>query len=70
MALVILSAKNIKEAYDKSVYRKNKEAYIIEEKGLQDFFFEYKDSFIHYDKYYKLEPYGTSKIDKSELIYI
>lgn len=31
MALVIVSAKNIKEAYEKSLYKKEKEAYIVED---------------------------------------
>ena len=70
MALLIVSAKNIKEANEKSINKKDKKSYIIEDKGLQDFFFEYKDSFSHYDTYYKLEPYGTSKIDNSEIVYI
>lgn len=70
MALVIVSAKNIKEAYERSVYNKEKESYIIEDEGLQDFFFEYKDSLKHYDLYSKLEPYGTSEIDNSDVIYI
>lgn len=70
MALVIVSAKNINEANEKSINKKDKKSYIIEDKGLQDFFFEYKDSFSYYDIYYKLEPYGTSKIDNSDIVYI
>lgn len=45
MALVIVSAKSIKEANEKSINKKDKNSYIIEDKGLQDFFFEYKDNF-------------------------
>lgn len=70
MALVIVSAKNINEANEKGINKKDKKSYIIEDKGLQDFFFEYKDSFSYYDIYYKLEPYGTSKIDNSDIVYI
>lgn len=70
MALVIVSAKNINEANEKSINKKDKKSYIIEDKGLQDFFFEYKDSFSYYDIYYKLEQYGTSKIDNSDIVYI
>lgn len=70
MALVIVSAKNINEANEKSINKKDKKSYIIEDNGLQDFFFEYKDSFSYYDIYYKLEPYGTSKIDNSDIVYI
>lgn len=70
MALIIVSAKNINEANEKSINKKDKKSYIIEDKGLQDFFFEYKDSFSYYDIYYKLEPYGTSKIDNSDIVYI
>ncbi|MBU5669291.1 hypothetical protein KQI68_05475 [Peptoniphilus sp. MSJ-1] len=70
MALVIVSAKNINEANEKSINKKDKKSYIIEDEGLQDFFFEYKDSFSYYDIYYKLEPYGTSKIDNSDIVYI
>lgn len=70
MALVIVSAKNINEANEKSINKKDKKSYIIEDKGLQDFFFEYNDSFSYYDIYYKLEPYGTSKIDNSDIVYI
>ena len=70
MALVIVSAKNIKEANEKSINKKDKKSYIIEDKGLQDFFFEYKDNFSYYDIYYKLEPCGTSKIDNSDIVYI
>lgn len=70
MALVIVSAKNINETNEKSINKKDKKSYIIEDKVLQDFFFEYKDSFSYYDIYYKLEPYGTSKIDNSDIVYI
>lgn len=70
MALVIVSAKNIKEAYEKSLYKKEKEAYIVEDNELQDFFFFYKDSFKYYEYYYKLNPDGISKIDAAEVIYV
>ncbi|MFM1524476.1 MULTISPECIES: hypothetical protein [Helcococcus] len=70
MSLVIVSAKNIQEAYEKSVHKKDKAAFIIESDGLQDFFSEYKDSFKYYEFYYKLEPYGTSKVAHSDVIYI
>lgn len=42
MALVIVSAKNINEANEKSINKKDKKSYIIEDKGLQDFFLSIK----------------------------
>lgn len=68
MGLMIISAKNIKEARDKAISAKAKEASVVENEGLGDFFFSYKSYLSNYQIYYKLEPYGISKVDNKDLL--
>lgn len=70
MPLYILAAKTIEEAYERSLHQKRKEAYIIEEKGVQDFLFQYRDQLKQYDIYWQLNPYGVSKVECSDIPYI
>lgn len=67
MPLIIVAARNIKEANDNSSY---KESYVVEDIGLQDFFFIYRNEFKHYYIYHKLNPAGISKVDKTEVVLI
>ena len=68
--LTIVSAKDVKEAYKNSVIDKKKESFVIEEKGLQDFFYYFRDKFKFYEIYHKFEPYGISIIENSEIMYL
>lgn len=68
--LIIVSAKNVEEAYKNIVDKGKRFTYIFEERGLQDFFFEYRDSFKSYEKYWKLNPYGVSKVSKEDVFLI
>lgn len=68
--LTIVSAKDVKEAYKNSVIDKKKESFVIEEKGLQDFFYYLRDKFKFYEIYHKFEPYGISIIENSEIMYL
>ena len=70
MALIIVSAKDREDAYDKVIKLKNKEAYAEEPKRFQDFIFDYKNEFEFYENYLKLNPDGISKVDNSEIKYI
>lgn len=70
MALIIVSAKDRKDAYDKEIKLKKKEAYVKEPKGFQDFIFDYKNELGCYETYRKLNPYGISKIDNEEIKFI
>ena len=70
MALIIVSAKDREDAYNKVIKLKKKEAYVVEPKGLQDFIFDYKNEFECYEVYWKLNPDGISKIDNSEIKFI
>lgn len=49
---------------------KKKEAYVEEPKGLQDFIFDYKNEFEFCEVYWKLNPYGISKINNREIKFI
>ena len=70
MALIIVSAKDREEAYEKVIKLKNKEAYVEEPKRFQDFIFDYKNEFESYENYLELNPYGISKIDNGEIKFI
>lgn len=70
MALIIVSAKDRKDAYEKLIKLKNKEAYVEEPKGLQDFIFDYRNELECYETYGKLNPDGISKIDNEEIKFI
>lgn len=70
MALIIVSAKDREDAYNKVIKLKKKEAYVVEPKGLQDFIFDYKNEFECYEVYWKLNPDGISKIDNEEIKFI
>ncbi len=70
MALIIVSAKDREDAYNKVIKLKKKEAYVEEPKGLQNFIFDYKNEFKFYEVYWKLNPYGISKIDNEEIKFI
>lgn len=70
MALIIVSAKDREDAYYKVIKLKNKEAYAEEPKRFQDFIFDYKNEFKCYEVYLKLNPYGISKIDNSDIKFI
>lgn len=68
--LIIVSAKNVEEAYKNIVDKGKRHTYIFEERGLQDFFFEYRDSFKSYEKYWELNPYGVSKVSNGNVFLI
>ena len=68
--LIIVSAKNVKEAYKNIVDKGKRHIYIFEERGLQDFFFEYRNSFKYYDKYWEINPYGVSKVSNGDVFLI
>ena len=70
MALIIVSAKDREDAYEKFIKLKNKEAYAEEPKRFQDFIFDYKNEFKFYENYLELNLYGISKIDNSEIKFI
>lgn len=70
MALIIVSAKDREDAYEKFIKLKNKEAYAEEPKRFQDFIFDYKNEFECYGNYLKLNLYGISKIDNREIKFI
>ena len=70
MALIIVSAKDREDAYEKFIKLKNKEAYAEEPKRFQDFIFDYKNEFEFYEVYWKLNLYGISKIDNREIKFI
>ena len=70
MALIIVSAKDREDAYEKVIKLKNKEAYVEEPKRFQDFIFDYKNEFESYENYLKLNPEGISKIDNGEIKFI
>lgn len=70
MALIIVSAKDREDAYEKFIKLKNKEAYVEEPKRFQDFIFDYKNEFESYENYLELNPYGISKIDNGEIKFI
>ncbi|WP_308552406.1 hypothetical protein [uncultured Peptoniphilus sp.] len=70
MALIIVSAKDREDAYEKFIKLKNKEAYVEEPKRFQDFIFDYKNKFESYENYLELNPYGISKIDNGEIKFI
>ena len=70
MALIIVSAKDREDAYEKFIKLKNKEAYAEEPKRFQDFIFDYKNEFESYENYLELNPYGISKIDNGEIKFI
>lgn len=70
MALIIVSAKDREDAYEKFIKLKNKEAYVEEPKRFQDFIFDYKNEFESYENYLKLNPEGISKIDNGEIKFI
>lgn len=70
MALIIVSAKDRKDAYYKVDKLKNKETYVIEPKGIQNLFFDYRNELECYETYGKLNPYGISKIDNEEIKFI
>lgn len=70
MALIIVSAKDREEAYEKVIKLKNKEAYAEEPKRFQDFIFDYKNEFEFYENYLELNLYGISKIDNSKIKFI
>lgn len=70
MALVIVSAKDREDAYEKVIKLKNKEAYVEEPKRFQDFIFDYKNEFEFYENYLELNLYGISKIDNREIKFI
>lgn len=70
MALIIVSAKDREDAYNKVIKLKKKEAYVEEPKGLQDFIFDYKNEFEFYEVYWKLNPDGISKIYNEEIKFI
>lgn len=70
MALIIVSAKDREDAYNKVIKLKKKEAYVEEPKGLQDFIFDYKNEFEFYEVYWKLNPDGIFKIYNEEIKFI
>lgn len=70
MALIIVSAKDREDADNKVIELKKKEAYVEEPKGIQNLFFDYKNEFEFYEVYWKLNPYGISKIDNEEIKFI
>lgn len=70
MALIIVSAKDREDADNKVIKLKKKEAYVEEPKGLQNFIFDYKNEFKFYEVYWKLNPYGISKINNREIKFI
>ena len=70
MALIIVSAKDREDADNKVIKLKKKEAYVEEPKGLQDFIFDTKNEFEFYEVYWKLNPYGISKINNREIKFI
>lgn len=70
MALIIVSAKDREEAYEKVIKLKNKEAYAEEPKRFQDFILDYKNEFEFYENYLELNLYGISKIDNGEIKFI
>lgn len=70
MALIIVSAKDREDAYEKFIKLKNKEAYVEEPKRFQDFIFDYKNEFEFYENYMELNLYGISKIDNREIKFI
>lgn len=70
MALIIVSAKDREDAYEKFIKLKNKEAYAEEPKRFQDFIFDYKNEFEFYENYLELNLYGISKIDNGEIKFI
>lgn len=70
MALIIVSAKDREDAYEKFIKLKNKEAYVEEPKRFQDFIFDYKNEFEYYENYLELNLYGISKIDNREIKFI
>lgn len=70
MALIIVSAKDREDAYEKVIKLKKKEAYVEEPKRFQDFIFDYKNEFEFYEIYWKLNLYGISKIDNREIKFI
>ncbi|WP_311564500.1 hypothetical protein [Peptoniphilus duerdenii] len=70
MALIIVSAKDREDAYEKFIKLKNKEAYAEEPKRFQDFIFDYKNEFEFYENYLELNLYGISKIDNREIKFI
>lgn len=70
MALIIVSAKDREDAYDKVIKLKNKEAYAEEPKRFQDFIFDYKNEFEFYENYLELNLYRISKIDNREIKFI
>lgn len=70
MALIIVSAKDREDAYNKVIKLKKKEAYVEEPKRFQDFIFDYKNEFEFYEVYWKLNSYGISKIDNEEIKFI
>lgn len=70
MALIIVSAKDREDAYEKLIKLKKKEAYVEEPKRFQNFIFDYRNELKCYEIYWKLNPYGISKIDNSEIKFI
>lgn len=68
--LTIVSAKNLEEVYKNIVDKGKRQTYIFEERGLQDFFFEYRDNFKSYEKYWELNPYGVSKVSSEDVFLI
>lgn len=70
MALIIVSAKDKEDAYEKLIKLKKKEAYVEEPKGFQDFIFDYRNELECYETYGKLNPDGISKIDNEEIKFI
>ena len=70
MALIIVSAKDREDAYYKVDKLKNKETYVIEPKGIQNLFFDYRNELECYETYGKLNPDGISKIDNDEIKFI
>ena len=70
MPLFIVAAKSIKKANNIIIKYKDKKSYIIEDRRLQNFFFENRYNFNNYDFYHTFEPEGISKVDKSDVIHI
>lgn len=70
MALIIVSAKDREDAYDKLIKLKKKEAYVEEPKGIQNLFFNYRSELECYETYGKLNSDGISKIDNEEIKFI
>ena len=70
MPLYIVASNTIEEAYDCSLHHKRIEAYIMEDKGVQDFLFLCRNQLKRYTIYCKLNPDGVSKVEHSEIPYI